>query len=169
MRLAHKNSVGDDKSRQIVKTTYAVSSTNDTKALANRPHITKKRSKHIPQREWTVDNMHVQMYRERPLNTDEPLARICAATDIASTDPFLKNLHVENNSECVQKKPLSKHTRSATPTAPPPRENPVNDRPLRRHSCRNSDTIATTQRKQKRLQLRSATTNKQCAMRRVAR
>ena len=57
-----------------------------------------------------MDKMHVQVYRERPLNTDEPLARICAATDSASTDPFLKNLYVETTVPS-RKKPFKTHVK----------------------------------------------------------
>ena len=110
MRLAHKSSLGNDKSRQVVKTTHAVSSTNDTKALVNRPNTTKQRvTKQIHHHERVVDKMRVQMYRERALNTDEPLARMCAATDIASTDLFLKNLYVESCTVTARKL-LSKPT-----------------------------------------------------------
>ena len=70
MRVAYKSSVGDDKSRQVVKTTNAISSTNDTKALVNRPNTTKKRSKQIHQREWEVDKIARSWSKDRARNTD---------------------------------------------------------------------------------------------------
>ena len=91
--LAHKNSVGDGKPRQVVNTNHAVSSTNDTKALINRPNTTEEcQNKYINVKgKWPRCTCIV---KKKARNTDEPLARICAATGITSTDLPVQNLYV---------------------------------------------------------------------------
>ena len=78
---------------------HAVSSTNDTKTLINRPNTTKKVSKQIQQRAWAVDKMHVHCQKKRARNTDESLARICAATVFTSTDSLLQENPFQNPRE----------------------------------------------------------------------
>ena len=56
--LAHKNSVGDGKPRQVVNTNHAVSNTNDTKPLKPCEHD-ERVSKQIHQRERENAKMHV--------------------------------------------------------------------------------------------------------------
>ena len=76
----------------VVKTTHAVSSTNDTKALVNRPNTTKKRVKTNTSARRGSGQDARSMYRGKALNTDEPLARICAATEqIAATQCLQEN------------------------------------------------------------------------------
>ena len=49
--------------------------------------------------------------KDRALNTDEPQARICAATDIASTDISLKNLYVDRYTVPSRKTPFKTHVK----------------------------------------------------------
>ena len=95
IRLAHKNSAGDGKPRQVVNTTMRFKHERHKDPYKPSEHDEKSVKTNTTTCMGRGQDAR-SLSRERTRNTDEPLARICAATDITSTDLSFKNFHVES-------------------------------------------------------------------------
>ena len=137
--LADKNSLGDDKSTDCEHNPCGLKHERD-KGPYKPPEHDERVSKQIHQREKRNGPRCtcIVQRKKRAHNTDEPLARICAATDITSTDLPFQNLYVV------------KYTMRTT------------------EDTFVETLTHAQRLEQEQLHLRNSITNKQCAMRRAA-